>query len=320
MSREESSMSEIQEIVSHEEEGSYLVDILLDNKLVTKIKNNGHLDLESNEGINQKILEKINRKNIIYNGIMCGEQSVPIEQATAKFQAPVVKISQVQERLKKIKETDRKKIGFIHVNVVQIVIRSTFREGITTPVIIRVEDNRIQDKRYSLLGQIEGDLGYGVIKFNVTLQYPIPLITRSFNNCIGVICEFRKQDLMKQGDIPLVVCYRIAYALTNSAISLQYKHLDRLYTNKIFSETSTIIRTDQVQKNFLREHSQRFPSLQIGESSSQNRLIPTESGSQLAPPTRKDNLYKEDREDQIEKIRKQVNELSTVVTSLDKRI
>lgn len=309
---------EYQDIENHEEAGNYISDALIPKNIVTKVKNNGILNLSESDGVSRSILERFNRENIIYYGIMQGEQNVKIEQANKSFQAPIVRQEQVAKRLQKIKESHRKKIGHLHINVIQIIIKSSFREGIKTPVELRVEDNRIQQKQYSCLGKIEGDLGYGVIKFNVSLQYPIPLETKSFNNCIGVICDFKNKELMKNGDIPLIVTYRVSYALSNSSLSIKYQHLDRLYTEKLFNETSTMIKEDQLQKQFIKGHSQRFNNLRLGSgSSSSNQIISTENNQEIEQPLRRNNLY---RENQLERLNSQVTELSGVVRNLNNRI
>ncbi|AND65755.1 putative movement protein [Water chestnut soymovirus 1] len=234
-----------------EESGNYFTDILLDRDLVTKVKNHGDLDLVELEGIKSNLFGKLNRENVIYYGIMQGEQGVNIEQADFQYQVPLVVNNQINKRLSKIKESDRSKIGLIHINTVQIILKSTYREGIKTPVTIKVKDNRIVNDSESLLGEIKGDLGFGIVKFNVSLQYPIPLRTKRLNNAIGVQVHFEHKKLMKEGDIPLIVCFRISYALSNSCLSIKYKNQDRIYTSKLFNETSTILLPDKINKNFL---------------------------------------------------------------------
>ncbi len=301
-------MSEFEDIDNQEESGNYFSDILLDQKVVTKVKNHGSFDLIETEGTKNSLKERLNRKNIIYYGIMQGEQVVNIEQASFKYQAPIIQIDQIKKRLSKIKDEHRSKIGYIHLNSVQMIIRSTFREGIKTPLELVIEDNRIMQKDLKRLGRVEGDLGYGVIKFNITLQYPVPLLTRKIDNCISISCDFKQKELMESGDIPLVICYQVAYALSNSSISLNYKHLERLYTNKIFNETSTIIKEDKLQTQFLRDHGNR--SLRLDRATT-SRIL------EIEEPITKRNM---NNESQIEKINQQVKELSSVVTNLNNRI
>lgn len=136
-------------------------------------------------------------------------------------------------------------------------MRSTYREGIKTHIVLTIEDNRIMKNQYKKLGEIEGDLGYTTIEFYVSLQFPIPLSTRKIDNCLGIICDFQENSLMEKGDIPLVICYKVAYALSNSCLSLNYKNLKRIHTDRLFSETSTLIRNNDISSDFLRTHSSR---------------------------------------------------------------
>lgn len=311
--------NELNIINNIEDQGFYLADAIIDSKIITKVKNKGKFNLSPQELVKTSVWDVFNRENIIYYGIMQGEQSVRMKEANFKFQAPIVKTEQVKERIKKIKENQRKKISMLHINSIQIVIRSTFREGLKTPIELIVEDNRLlKEKR---LGSIEGDLGYGIIKFNVAMQYPIPLSTQTFDNCISISCNFKDKELMRDNEIPFVVNYRVAYALTNSSLSMKYHQSERLYTEKIFEETSTMIKNDEIHQQFLRENSTRRPMLTGSSSNSglsrSSSMVIREEQKRVDKPISEISIQENN---QLNIIQNQVLELGTVVRELNQKI
>lgn len=72
-----------------------------------------------------------------------------------------------------------------------------------------------------------------------SLQYGIPIDTKNLSNSVGINYEFKRKDLMEEGDIPFSITYAVGYALSNSHHSVEYRHLDRIHINELFASTST---------------------------------------------------------------------------------
>jgi hypothetical protein len=76
----------------------------------------------------------------------------------------------LQEKLLKIKPEVRNTLGWIHIGAIQIIIKSTFKEGLDTPIDLAILDNRIQNREEAYLGVLRGNLQYRKLKFNVHLR------------------------------------------------------------------------------------------------------------------------------------------------------
>jgi hypothetical protein len=55
----------------------------------------------------------------------------------------------------------------VHISAIQIIIKSTFKEGLDTPIDLAIMDNRIQTRGEACLGILRGNLQYRKLKFNV---------------------------------------------------------------------------------------------------------------------------------------------------------
>lgn len=108
------------------------------------------------------------------------------------------------------------------------MLKSTYKKGIRSPVQIIIIDERIQDNKDKIIGGIEGDLAYTAVKFDVNLQYAIPLSTKNLSQSVGIMYKFLRTDLMDELDEPFSVTYAANYALTNSHHSLQFKDKDQI--------------------------------------------------------------------------------------------
>ena len=66
----------------------------------------------------------------------------------------------VYSKLDKIPE----KIGWIHISSIQMIIRSTFRERLNTPIDLAIVDNQIKNRGEAILGIFRGNLKHQNIK------------------------------------------------------------------------------------------------------------------------------------------------------------
>ena len=59
---------------------------------------------------------------------------------------PLISKKDIYSKLEKIPEKIRESIGWIHIGSIQMIIRSTFREGLNTPIDLAIVDNRIKNR------------------------------------------------------------------------------------------------------------------------------------------------------------------------------
>lgn len=61
------------------------------------------------------------------------------------------------------------------------MLKANFREGINTPKILGVLDNRINNGRDALLGIIEGNLNYSKMLFKIFPKFTVSLKDKWFD-------------------------------------------------------------------------------------------------------------------------------------------
>lgn len=107
---------DILDLLNIEENGTYARDLILKNN--DQIRK-ADFDLKETQNFKtsalQTVKQLISRENIIYYGIMVGEEQIAIENTTGNVKLSIVNKQQIVNKLKGIKEKDRKKIGYVHI-------------------------------------------------------------------------------------------------------------------------------------------------------------------------------------------------------------
>nr|KYP72212.1 Movement protein [Cajanus cajan] len=165
----------MEEITYFDNEQGYQFD-----GLVNQIENS-KLDLSENENFKQTAFKNIkrlfSRENNLKFGIMTGEIQVKIEEVNGSVALSTVDRQQIQKRIKTFPEKDQKKVKYVHISTCQILIKSTFIQGIDSPLTLILRDNRFMDREKSIIAQGNGNLRMGKIKFDVNLQIGLSLQT-----------------------------------------------------------------------------------------------------------------------------------------------
>ncbi|CAN1191796.1 hypothetical protein LINPERHAP2_LOCUS41218 [Linum perenne] len=200
--------------IQKQEEDSYFLDGLID---VKKIKERTNFTLsETQNFLTKSFLSKLfNRDNIIKYGKMIGEVAIPFNQANGNFLVQIINKEQIGKRLSKIKIEEHKKIAYIHISTIQIIIKSTMKLGINAPIELEIRDDRLLDQDKSIIAKGLGNLSCGIIKFDINLQQGLSLTDENLDSSIVIKYELKREDLMKENSKPFSVTYQINYALTN---------------------------------------------------------------------------------------------------------
>ncbi|XP_031392048.1 uncharacterized protein LOC116204107 [Punica granatum] len=315
-------MEDLYSVVSlRDDRGEYSTDILIEDAKISEVEKKGNITLKEGYGLKRKrsdgFLNLFNkdRTNILYFGKTVEEFQIRLKEAKGDRCLTVLNSEQVDARIKKMKESHRSKIGWIHVGTIQILIKSTFRRNIHCPVRIAVIDNRMTKNCDKILGVITGDLGYGVVKFDVTCNYAVPLASSCFNNSIGIWFELMNKDIMQETDIPFSITYATSYGLSNSHHSVEFINKDKIVIEDLFARTSTRL-----------EFIERLPS------TSNTRLLKSESFRITAPiSVGKEPMLDEKPQEapavihlpmksDLDEIKNQVRELNVLTQDLSRRI
>ncbi|AES91351.1 viral movement protein [Medicago truncatula] len=160
------------EVSYFEGTSSYYVDDIIDNNI-----EEADLSLTTEENFKRKFnkfKEFFSRKNILKFGIMIGEEAISIENTQGNIVISTIHKTQIEKRIETFSEKEKSKIGYIHISTIQILIKSTFMKGIDSPLEIALEDSTILDKRQAKIAQVNYNLKYEKIKFDINLQMGYP--------------------------------------------------------------------------------------------------------------------------------------------------
>ncbi|CAN1336589.1 hypothetical protein LINPERPRIM_LOCUS37203 [Linum perenne] len=219
--------------IQKQEEDSYFLDGLID---VKKIKERTNFTLsETQNFVTKSFLSKLfNRDNIIKYGKMIGEVAIPFNQENGNFLVQIINKEQIGKRLSKLKTEERKKIAYIHISTIQIIIKSTMKLGINAPIELEIRDDRLLDQDESIIAKGLGNLSCGIIKFDINLQQGLSLTDENLDSSIVIKYELKREDLMKENSKPFSVTYQINYALTNSHHSLTFRDKEVITIEDLF--------------------------------------------------------------------------------------
>ncbi|CAN1185557.1 hypothetical protein LINPERHAP2_LOCUS37623 [Linum perenne] len=219
--------------IQKQEEDSYFLDGLID---VKKIKERTNFTLsETQNFVTKSFLSKLfNRDNIIKYGKMIGEVAIPSNQANGNFLVQIINKEQIGKRLSKLKIEERRKIAYIHISTIQIIIKSTMKLGINAPIELEIRDDRLLDQDESIIAKGLGNLSCGIIKFDINLQQGLSLTDENLDSSIVIKYELKREDLMKENSKPFSVTYQINYALTNSHHSLTFRDKEVITIEDLF--------------------------------------------------------------------------------------
>ncbi|CAI0474122.1 unnamed protein product [Linum tenue] len=233
MSENPSSSNSDFDYLSKNEEDNYFLDGIID---VKKIKEQTNFTLsETQNFITKSFLSKLfDRKNIIKYGKMIGETAVPIEQTKGDFLIQIINREQIRKRLSKLQPEERNKIAYIHISTIQIILKSTMKTGITAPIELEIRDDRLINKEESIIAKGKGNLGLGIIKFDINLQQGLSLTYGNLDSSIIIKYELKRKNFMKENSKPFSVTYQINYALTNSHHSLAFKDKEAITIEDLF--------------------------------------------------------------------------------------
>ncbi|CAN1784400.1 hypothetical protein LINPERHAP1_LOCUS16567 [Linum perenne] len=249
---------------------------------------------------------------------MIGEVAIPFNQANGNFLVQIINKEQIGKRLSKLKIEERKKIAYIHISTIQIIIKSTMKLGINAPIELEIRDDRLLDQEESIIAKGLGNLSCGIIKFDINLQQGLSLTDENLDSSIVIKYELKREDLMKENSKPFSVTYQINYALTNSHHSLTFRDKEVITIEDLFKP---IIRLETPIKIVKAEPSRRSiqqdprKTNQVGRLTQSERFQPRELDNQEQEDDIKNITIIHQNQDNSE-----IETLKQMITDLSNRI
>lgn len=206
-------------INSQEEQlGEYKQEILIDKKKLKQIQHE-NFSLSNHAGFKINTLQKLGispRNHHLYYGLNIQERALDIDITSNKVMIPLLSKKDIQSKLQSIKPEIRNTLGWVHVGAIQIIIKSTFKEGINTPIDLAIMDNRIHNREEACLGILRGNLQYGKLKFNIYPRISYHILDKDFDKTLSLLQDFKRRDFFKQQNRPYSITYAISYAISNT--------------------------------------------------------------------------------------------------------
>ncbi|CAN1185714.1 hypothetical protein LINPERPRIM_LOCUS38841 [Linum perenne] len=304
MADKPSSSSSYFDYLNKNEDENYFLDGLIDIK---KIKEQTNFTLsETQNFITKSFLSKLfDRKNIIKYGKMIGEIAVPIEQTKGDFLIQIINKEQIRKKLAKLQQEERSKIAYIHISTIQIIIKSTMKIGINAPMELEIRDDRLINEEESIIAKGEGNLGVGILKFDINLQQGLSLTDGNLDSAIVIKYELKRNNFMKENCKPFSVTYQINYALTNSHHSLTFKDKEVITIEDLFKP---VIHLESPLKIIKSNHVQ--PRISIDNRSSLKQIKNEEEEEKIKNIT---ILHQNDNTEEIKK-------LQALIINLEKKL
>ncbi|CAI0418352.1 unnamed protein product [Linum tenue] len=171
---------------------------------------------------------------MIKYGKMIGETTIPIEQTKGDFLIQIINKEQIRKKLSKLQQEERNRIAYIHISTIQIIFKSIMKTRISAPIELEIRDDRLINNEESIIAKGQGNLGVGIIKFDINLQQGLSLTDGNLDSSIIIKYELKRDNFMRENSKPFSVTYQINYALTNSHHSLTFKDKEVITIEDLF--------------------------------------------------------------------------------------
>ncbi|KAL0318221.1 UNVERIFIED_CONTAM: movement protein [Sesamum calycinum] len=143
---------------------------------------------------------------------------------------------EILEELSRLKEEIAVTMKWIHIGTIEVVIKATFKEGIDSEIHLSIMDRRINNLRDGCLGTMIGNLYAGKLMFDIHPRIAYNLADQDFSRVLTLHQDFKRKDLMKEGNRRYSITYRIAYALSNTHLSDLFVRKEYIEIPRIFKE------------------------------------------------------------------------------------
>ncbi|KAG5597024.1 hypothetical protein H5410_038256 [Solanum commersonii] len=133
-------------------------------------------------------------------------------------------------------------MNYVHLGGIQILVKSTFKEGINCPIVINLSNERFINAREGNLGIVEGNLAYTMLLFTYYPKYCISLKDADFNDALSLNFQIKRKDLFKPGNHIMSIYYQALYTVTNSNYEKVYKNKGMIEIDQECSGIARIVK------------------------------------------------------------------------------
>ncbi|KAL0413383.1 UNVERIFIED_CONTAM: movement protein [Sesamum radiatum] len=175
-----------------------------------------------------KVLNQIGlnqgRHHIIYK-VSSGEFAIPMELTGNVMEMQLIPKEEILEELSKLREEVATTMKWIHIGTIE----------------------KINNLRDGCLGTMIGNLYAGKLMFDIHPRIAYNLADQDFSRVLTLHQDFKRKDLMKEGNRPYSITYRIAYALSNTHHSDLFLRKEYIEIPRIFKEFAKVMTPDPIR-------------------------------------------------------------------------
>ncbi|KAL0445173.1 UNVERIFIED_CONTAM: movement protein [Sesamum latifolium] len=153
----------------------------------------------------------------------------------------------ILEELNKLREEVAVTMKWIHIGAIEVAIKATFKEEIDSEIYLSIMDRRINNLRDDCLGTMIGNLYAGKLMFDIHPKIAYNLVDQDFSRVLTLHQDFKRKDLMKEGNRPYSITYRIAYALSNTHHSDLFLRKEYIEISRILKEFAKVMTPDPIK-------------------------------------------------------------------------
>ncbi|KAL0388968.1 UNVERIFIED_CONTAM: movement protein [Sesamum calycinum] len=191
-------------------------------------------------GLNQR------KYHIIYK-VSSGEFDIPMEFTGNVMEMQLIPKEEILEELSRLIEEIAVTMKWIYIGTIEVVIKATFKEGIDSEIHLSIMDKRINNLRDGCLGTMIGNLYAGKLMFDIHPRIAYNLADQDFSRVLTLHQDFKRKDLMKEGNRPYSITYRIVYALSNTHHSDLFLRKEYNEIPRIFKEFTKVMAPDPIR-------------------------------------------------------------------------
>ncbi|KAL0373911.1 UNVERIFIED_CONTAM: movement protein, partial [Sesamum radiatum] len=191
-------------------------------------------------GLNQR------RHHIIYK-VSSGEFTIPMELTENVMEMQLIPKEEILEELSKLGEEASVTMKWIHIRTIEVVIKATFKEGIDSEIHLSIMDRTINNLRDGCLRTMIGNLYAGKLMFDIHPRIAYNLADQDFSRVLTLHQDFKRKDLIKEGNRPYSITYRIEYALSNTHHYDLFHRKEYIEIPKIFKKFAKVMTPDPIR-------------------------------------------------------------------------
>ncbi|KAL0343009.1 UNVERIFIED_CONTAM: movement protein [Sesamum angustifolium] len=194
--------------------------------------------------VSNKTMERIMRQDSNlspYDGFRIGGidkvlNQIGLNQRKHHIIYKLIPKEEILEELSRLREEIAVTMKWIHIGTIEVVIKATFKEGIDSEIHLSIMDRRINNLRNGCLGTMIGNLYAGKLMFDIHPRIAYNLADQDFSRVLTLHQDFKRKDLMKEGNRQYSITYRIAYAISNTHHSDLFLRKEYIEIPRIFKE------------------------------------------------------------------------------------